>query len=155
MLVCAQIRRSSGRISSVIHKGSRRLAFLTSPSSRLLRAAYYYRYDTTNIAGSMDTVTTTTYGDLDRRQINGNAEENVIHSGGLHHSDNVDVARDDTLCVNPLAPAAIDKSTIDEVKSLSFFVGKANPFMFVSLWFLYQTHFHLCSDSSCAFLGNS
>jgi hypothetical protein len=64
----------------------------------------------------MTTVTTTTYDDLVRRQTNGNAEEDIIQSGGLHHSDNVDVARDDTLCVNPLTPAAIDKSRLNEVK---------------------------------------
>lgn len=65
----------------------------------------------------MDTVTAPTYDDLDRRQTNGNAEEDVIHSGGLHHSNNVDVARNDTFCVYPLAPGAIDKSRLDEVKS--------------------------------------
>lgn len=62
------------------------------------------------------TTVTTTYDDLVRRQTNGNAEEDIIQSGGLHHSDNVDVARDDTLCVNPLTPAAIDKSRLNEVK---------------------------------------
>lgn len=66
----------------------------------------------------MDTVTTTTtHDDLVRRQTNGNAEVDIqIQSGGLHHSDNVDVARDDTVCVNHLTPAAIDKSRLDEVK---------------------------------------
>lgn len=64
----------------------------------------------------MDMITTT-YDDLYRRQTNGNAEEDVIQSGGLHHSNTVDVARDDTLCINPLTPAAIDKSRLDEVKS--------------------------------------
>ena len=117
MLVCAHIRRTTARISSVIDKDSSRLAFLTSINSRLLCAAYYYRYDITNIAGSMDTVTPTTCDDFDRRQTNGNAEEDVIRSGGLHHSNNVDVARGDTLCVNPLTPASIGKSRLDEVKS--------------------------------------
>lgn len=65
----------------------------------------------------MDTVTPTTCDDFDRRQTNGNAEEDVIRSGGLHHSNNVDVARGDTLCVNPLTPASIGKSRLDEVKS--------------------------------------